>query len=86
MIHDQGCPQIQAFVDASLSGVGAIWDDNGKAATYTPGFTDNLSIAYLELINIWVMFHVWEKQWKNKLAKIWYDNEAVGHVLTSGKS
>ena len=37
MIHNQGSPHIHAFVDASLSGVGAIWEDNVYAATYPPG-------------------------------------------------
>ena len=52
MIHNQRFPQIHAFVDAFLSGVGAIWDDNVYAATYLPGITDNLSIVHLELINV----------------------------------
>ena len=86
MIHNQGSPQVHAFVDASLSGVGAIWEDNVYAATYPPGFTQNLSIVHLELINIWVMLNIWGKYWGHKLVKIWCDNEAVVHILTSGKT
>ena len=86
MIHNQGSPHIHAFMDASLSGVGAIWEDNVYAATYPPGFTHMLSIVHLELINIWVMLNIWGKYWKNKLVKIWCDNEAVVHILTSGKT
>ena len=52
MIHHQGSPQIHVFVDASLSGVGAIWENIVHAATYPPGFTHTLSIVHLELINI----------------------------------
>ena len=81
MIHNQGSPQIHAFVDASLSGVGAIWEDNVYAATYPPGFTQNLSIDHLERINIWVMLNIWGKYWGHKLVKIWCDNEAVVHIL-----
>ena len=86
MIHNQGSPQVHAFVDASLSGVGAIWEDNVYAATYPPGFTQNLSIVHLELINIWVMLNIWGKYWGHKLVKIFCDNEAVEHILTSGKT
>ena len=86
MIHDQGCPHIHVSMDASLSGVRAIWNDNVYAATYPPRFTDNLSIVHLELINICVILHVWGKQWNNKLVKIWCDNAAVVHILTSGKT
>ena len=86
MIHHQGSPHIHAFVDASLSGVGAIWENNVYAATYPPGFTHMVTIVHLELINIWVMLNVWGKYWKNKLVKIWCDNEAVVHILTSGKT
>ena len=86
MIHNQGFPQIYVFVDAFLSGVGAIWEDNVYASTYPPGFTDILSIEHLELINIWVMLSVWGRYWNNKLVKIWCDNEAVVHNLTSGKT
>ena len=86
MIHRQGFPQIHVFVDACLSGVGAVWEDNVYAATYPPGFTDTLSIVHLELINIWVMLNVWGRYWNSKLVKIWCDNEAVVHILTSGKT
>ena len=80
MIHHQGSPQIHAFVDASLSGVGAIWEDNVYAATYPPDFTHTLfTIVHLELINIWVMLNIWGKYWCHKLVKIWCDDEAVVH-------
>ena len=79
MIHNQGLPQIHAFVDASLTWVGAILDDKVYAVTYLPIFTDNLSIVHLELINIWVMLNIWGKFWSIKLVKIWRDNEAVVH-------
>ena len=79
-------PPNSRFCGCLTIGVGAIWEDNVYAATYPPGFTQNLSIVHLELINIWVMLNIWGKYWGHKLVKIWCDNEAVVHILTSGKT
>ena len=34
MKHKRNQPQIHVHVDASLSGIGAVWDDHVYAATY----------------------------------------------------
>ena len=38
--------QIQAYIDASLSGIGVIWDDHVYAATYARNYLTGKSIVH----------------------------------------
>ena len=81
MIHKHAQPQIYVHVDASLSGIGAIWDEYVYAATYPPDYLLDKSIVHLEMCNIWVLVQMWGSHWQGKLIKIHCDNEAVVRVL-----
>ena len=68
-------------VDASLTGIGVIWDEHVYTATYPPGYLVDKSIVHLEMCNIWVLVQMWGSFWHKKLVKIYCDNEAVVRIL-----
>ena len=86
MIHKRAQPQVHVHVDASLSGIGAIWDGNVYAATYPADYLADKSIVHLEMCNVWVLVQMWGSYWKGKLVKVYCDNEAVVSVLATGRT
>ena len=71
MIHKHALPQIHVHVDASLTGIGAVWDEHVYAATYPPCYLVDKSIVHLQ--------HVGSSSnvgffWHGKPVKIYCDN------------
>ena len=52
MIHKHAQLLIHEHVDASLTGIGAIWDEHVYADTYPPYYFVDKSIVHLEMCNI----------------------------------
>ena len=86
VLHSDKSHDHTVYVDASLTGIGAIHNTNVYAATYPPGFSLVYTIVHLEMINIWVMLGVWGHLWKGKVIRVYCDNEAVVQVLGKGKT
>ena len=83
MMHKRALPQIHAHVDASLTSIGAIWDEHVYAATYPSCYLVYKSIVHLEMCNIWVLVQMWGSFWHGKLVKIYCDNAAVVRILST---
>ena len=69
---------------ASLRGLGARWGSRIYTLTLPLGYLD-MNIAHLEILNI-VALRVWHQFWANKKVAIACDNEAVVHVLNTGRT
>ena len=83
--YDNKPIQAELYLDASLTGMGGIFD-NQCYALPIPKNLKNYSIIYLEMINILVALKVWAYQWKDKKIQVKCDNMAVVEVLSSGKT
>ena len=76
--------QAELHLDACLTGLGGIFDNQCYALPIPRGF-NNYSIVHLEMLNIVVTLKVWAHQWANKKLRIKCDNMVAGEVLLSGK-
>ena len=82
---DNKKPDYTVHLDASLSGMGAIFA-NMVYALPIPSYCNNLHITQLEMLNVVVALKVWPTAWSNKVIDIKCDNLAVVEVLTSSKT
>ena len=72
-------------LDACLQGLGARWGTQVFALPLPLGYL-NYNIAHLEMLNILVALRVWKQFWAKSRIRIACDNEAVVHVLGSGRT
>ena len=72
-------------LDACLQGLGARCGNQVYALPLPLGYMD-LNIVHLEMLNIWVALRVWNHSWAKSRICIACDNEAVVHVLNSGRT
>ena len=84
MFH-QGRPEVQVYVDASLSGMGAWWGNNAYAVSRHLSATWGLSITQLEMLNVLVLLCTFGEMWVNQAIHVHIDNLAVVHALNHGK-
>ena len=80
-------PESQAlYLDACLSGMGAIWHNRvySTPVPAIPGF--DLKILHLEMMNIIVALRLWGRLWQHSQVKIFCDNEAVVQVVASSRT
>ena len=81
--HQTHC-HFQMHLDASLTGLGAVFEDMVYSLPLPRGYM-GYNIAQLEILNIVVACKVWATYWANQKICIWCDNQAVVEVLTTGK-
>ena len=74
------------FLDASLTGLGAVWRDRVYATPVReiPGFV--LTIVHLEMFNVLLALRVWGQHWRHSSIKIFCDNHSVVQVVKNGKT
>ena len=74
------------FLDASLTGMGAVWRDHVYATPTReiPGFV--LTIVHLEMFNVLLVLKVWGREWRHSSVKIFCDNHSVVQVVKTGKT
>ena len=72
-------------LDACLQGLGARCGNQVYTLPIPLGYMD-LNIVHLEMLNILVALRVWNSTWAKSKVHIACDNEAVVHVLNSGKT
>ena len=72
-------------LDACLTGLGGCWSNVVYHLTIQKGYA-NLGIVHLEMVNILVALRVYGRMWKGKRILVKCDNDAVVHVLASGKT
>ena len=83
--YDNLICQAEMHLDASLTGLGAVFNDMIYNLPIEKGYM-GYNTVQLEILNILVACTVWATHWANKRIKIWCDNLAVVEVLNSGKS
>ena len=83
-MFSQDKPEYDVSVDACLTGVGAIWNDNVYAASRHIQVTWHLSITQLEMLNILIALRVFGDAWPQKSACIHIDNKAAMYSLKKG--
>ena len=84
VVMDISRPSMEVFVDASLAGVGAKWNENVNASNYPNKFANNLTIVHFEVVNILVALRLWAQCWSHKKIQIFCDSLAVVNALNSG--
>ena len=74
------------FLDASLTGMGAVWRDHVYATPTReiPGFV--LTIVHLEMFNVLLALRVWGREWRHSSVKYFCDNHSVVQVVRTGKT
>ena len=77
--------QFQVFLDASLTGIGGVCD-NEIYHHHIPLSLKDQPIVALEMFNILVASRLWASKWASKNVLIHCDNEAVVTILNSGKT
>ena len=81
--HDSIQGEIE--LDASLEGLGAIYNNQVYAVPLAKGYL-NMDIAQLEMLNILLALRCWASQWATKTILVRCDNAAVVTILNSGKT
>ena len=79
-------PEIQVYVDACLTGLGAIWNSQVYAANWPPYFYHSIGIVHLEMLNVFVALKLWGKFWHNSTVRVHCDNTAVVSVLNTHRT
>ena len=77
--------QVQVYVDACLTGMGAIWESNVYAVSRHMEATQGASITQLEMCNVLVAIRVFAKMWSKKCVTFNIDNQAVVYALKYGR-
>ena len=76
---------VHVYVDASLSGMGACWDENVYAVSRHLAATWNLSITQSEMLNVLVALRTFGHFWTKSRVKLHIDNTAVVFALRNGR-
>ena len=72
-------------LDACFTGLGGRWQNIVYHLPIDRGYA-NLGIVQLEMINILVALHTFGSTWKGKRILVKCDNDAVVHVLNTGRT
>ena len=78
-------PHHELFVDTSLTGVGAIWENNVYGASCHMAATAQLSISQLEMLNVLISLRLFAAAWQHKSVCVHIDNKAAVFSLQRGK-
>ena len=81
-------PITNVFVDASLTGVGGVWDEMVYAVPLArlQNLPPRCSIVHLEMVNVFVALNLWKLRLAGKSLIIHCDNAAVVSTLNSGRA
>ena len=85
-MFQHGRLEIQVYVDASLPGMGAWWENNAYVMSRHLSAKWRLSITQLEMLNVLVLFRTFGCMWVSQDNHVHIDNQAVVHALNHGKT
>ena len=77
--------EIDAYVDASLSCLGAYWNNNVYAVSRPISSTAGFSITHLEMLNVMLSLRAFAHAWQGKKIRFHIDNQAVVYLLKFGR-
>ena len=73
------------YIDASLTGMGACWNENAYAVSRHILATATLSITQLEMLNVLIAMRIFGHCWEKQKIKFHIDNKAVVYALSNGR-
>ena len=74
------------YLDASLTGMGAVWRNRVYATPIHNCGDFDLKIVHLEMLNIIIALKVWGSKWHHSVIDIYCDNLGVVQVVETGKT
>ena len=77
--------EVDVYVDASLSGLGAYWNSNVYAVSRPISSTAGFSKTHLEMLNVMLSLRVFAHAWQGKKIRFHIDNQAVVYSLNFTK-
>ena len=77
--------EVDVYIDASLSGLGAYWNNNVYAVSRPISSTAGFSITHLEMLNVMLSLRVFAHVRQGKKIRFHIDNQAVVYSLNFGK-
>ena len=81
-----GPHDVEIHVDASLMGLGAIWDEHFYSVHLPVFVKERDRIVVFEMLNVLLAMRVWGRQWTDRRVLIWCDNRAVVDVIKGGRT
>ena len=80
-------PNLQTLhVDASLTGLGGVWNKEVYATPIFNIYGSDLKIVHLEMLNLDIALKLWAQKWAHSTVKFYCDNLAVVQVVNTGKT
>ena len=73
-------------IDASLTGLGGIWNNQVYATPIFDIYGMDLKIVHLEMLNLLIALRLWAQQWSHSRVRFFCDNSAVVQVVRTGKT
>ena len=88
IIRSRLSPSQYLYTDASLTGGGALFEDNAYfAVSWVSPVTDwELSITGLEIFTVLLAFRAWQDQLQGSTVQVWTDSEVTVTTIRSGKT
>ena len=84
-MFDRARNNIDIYIDASLSGMGAFWCYVVYAVSRYVMATQGLNITQLEILNVLVALRTFGETWSKQCIKFFIDNKAVVFSLKKGR-
>ena len=79
-------PNQALYLDACLTGMGAVWRDQVYATPIQNLGGLELKIVHLEMLNVIIALRTWDKLWCHSVISIHCDNLGVVFVVKTGKT
>ena len=76
----------EEFVDASLMGLGGVWNNAFYSCSLPVYVKSQERIVVFEMLNILIALRVWGHKWKDSRVVIWCDNRVVVDVLGGNRT
>ena len=73
-------------IDASLTGLGGIWNNEVSSTPVFDLFPGDLKIVHLEMLNLVIALRVWAKKWTHSVVKFYCDKISVVQVVRTGRT
>ena len=73
-------------VDASLTGLGGVWNNQVYATPIFDSYGIELKIVHLEMLNLLIALKLWAHEWSHSVVRFFCDNLAVVQVVRTGKT
>ena len=73
-------------IDASLTGLGGVWNKEVYATPLFNVYQKDLTIVHLEMLNLVIALKLWAGNWAHSTVKFYCDNSAVVQVVQTGRT